>query len=1227
VTNGLEEQALKTLGRDPERRTEQDAKVLASYLQDITFFTELHFPMMQMAACRELQLQCADCGDLLFSEGDDSEGRLYLLLRGTLRVLVKVHGEGGGADDSGGGGGVDEERGMTEAGVAVSEVSEVSEEVERYTPLQAFSDSAHAMSVDGESTTSEALRVNRTVEVLQPPAETKHPQQVLVQGIPNAWNVKHVYESFCVFGPVLAVDMYKNQSGMGLQLGKDLGSEIQLSHETNVATVTFTKPAHAQQAIREKLVVELDSDTLMPVQAAGNGRRQTRKTKQQAQSMAGFWSKAKLHVASRKRGDVGGMLINLESSLHQKHMLGHDAMVAILTRQAFLDSVHSILTSVLAVLDKPPQQRSLKELTLVRNFMECTDFYRGFPASEMIQRSCSRCLKKVVVMPGEVIYGQGATADRTFIIIRGTVQLEQTGDAGRDQPNQHSSSRLPMSVNGVIDMPSAAQVQVEGIGVDGWDGTRKGVGRYENEASLQKIFAAYGEMLGITIHHRVREQQNTSWAVVTFANGSAVTRCLEAKVVMAGSNVLTVTRAELQNSSDDADNTQLCEEEHQRSQTLTAGAHFGDETNKRKTRTSYRHTAKAVSGAVLACLSKQDYWRVCSTDSMQAVINRFFKLAVHHSSDSVQSTQLVDFDGYRQLYLRLGKVIATQERFSAKELRNSMHQDWDEDLHKFGDPENNPETMTLSQFSESMFELVDSWCGGVESTELYSNLLQTILDESTQSIPHAEPPDNLEFKPASKVRCCYQQLMNQRAEFQKKEKVAKAKAYKEDVQREQFKKSDADAMKVMAAKGMFGLSHAAAGGGAPKVRDEKAAAAAMREKYYRDMFDSVDQDGSGALDREEVAQLAFNMLGRQLNDFELDAAMLEMDPDGDANVDFDEFKAWFKEKTEGEALLQQLFESADDDGSGLLEREEVRKVMLELGYDLSQDELDAAMAEMDADGSGGVDYDEFAKWWRKVTSNETMMLHKEPAEEEYYRNMFDQFDEDGSGELDAEEVRALMKALGRELSDYELTTAMGLMDEDGGGTVCWEEFLKWFGWLTDSDLSVRQIFEAIDGDGSGSLDADECRLAVMRLCKESDGVQLSEEEVESAVRLMDRDGNGDVDCDEFAEWWSVWQFRKRNAPDDPVVAYYRDCFDELAFRHASEQVARQYPFPTDDVVDVAEEVRTSARKALEGQVLQGQGRIGHDHLMQLCAALGRPLYPHEQTWAISAIDPHNNGTQ
>jgi hypothetical protein len=71
VTNGLEEQALKTLGRDPERRTEQDAKVLASYLQDITFFTELHFPMMQMAACRELQLQCADCGDLLFSEGDD----------------------------------------------------------------------------------------------------------------------------------------------------------------------------------------------------------------------------------------------------------------------------------------------------------------------------------------------------------------------------------------------------------------------------------------------------------------------------------------------------------------------------------------------------------------------------------------------------------------------------------------------------------------------------------------------------------------------------------------------------------------------------------------------------------------------------------------------------------------------------------------------------------------------------------------------------------------------------------------------------------------------------------------------------------------------------------------------------------------------------------------------------------------------------------------------------
>ena len=52
--------------------------------------------------------------------------------------------------------------------------------------------------------------------------------------------------------------------------------------------------------------------------------------------------------------------------------------------------------------------------------------------------------------------------------------------------------------------------------------------------------------------------------------------------------------------------------------------------------------------------------------------------------------------------------------------------------------------------------------------------------------------------------------------------------------------------------------------------------------------------------------------------------------------------------------LAQLFAHIDVDGSGTLEREEIAAMSKELGNDLTERELDLAMAAMDEDGSGGV---------------------------------------------------------------------------------------------------------------------------------------------------------------------------------------------------------------------------------------------------------------------------------
>ena len=65
------------------------------------------------------------------------------------------------------------------------------------------------------------------------------------------------------------------------------------------------------------------------------------------------------------------------------------------------------------------------------------------------------------------------------------------------------------------------------------------------------------------------------------------------------------------------------------------------------------------------------------------------------------------------------------------------------------------------------------------------------------------------------------------------------------------------------------------------------------------LFEEIDEDGSGTLDRDEIALCARKM-GQPLSEDALDAAMKEMDEDGNGSVDFAEFYSWFKTlKTKG----------------------------------------------------------------------------------------------------------------------------------------------------------------------------------------------------------------------------------------------------------------------------------------------------------------------------------------
>jgi len=88
----------------------------------------------------------------------------------------------------------------------------------------------------------------------------------------------------------------------------------------------------------------------------------------------------------------------------------------------------------------------------------------------------------------------------------------------------------------------------------------------------------------------------------------------------------------------------------------------------------------------------------------------------------------------------------------------------------------------------------------------------------------------------------------------------------------------------------------------------------------------------------------------------------EMDKDGDATIDMEEFfvviAAKMNEK-DGKEELMKGFKLFDKDGTGKLSLANFKAVAQEIGETLSEDELKAIIAEADEDNDGEISPEEF----------------------------------------------------------------------------------------------------------------------------------------------------------------------------------------------------------------------------------------------------------------------------
>ncbi|XP_055712599.1 troponin C-like [Phlebotomus papatasi] len=136
-------------------------------------------------------------------------------------------------------------------------------------------------------------------------------------------------------------------------------------------------------------------------------------------------------------------------------------------------------------------------------------------------------------------------------------------------------------------------------------------------------------------------------------------------------------------------------------------------------------------------------------------------------------------------------------------------------------------------------------------------------------------------------------------------------------------------------------------------------------KLLKNAFDAFDTEKNGYIQTDMIGMI-LEMLGQTLDDKSLAAVIREHDQRQTGKLDFEKFAQLASKYVEVEEdmeivqrELKEAFRLYDKEGKGYLTLEVLRDILRELDDKITEDDLDMMIDEIDADGSGTVDFDEF----------------------------------------------------------------------------------------------------------------------------------------------------------------------------------------------------------------------------------------------------------------------------
>ncbi|KAG8448355.1 hypothetical protein GDO86_015443 [Hymenochirus boettgeri] len=136
---------------------------------------------------------------------------------------------------------------------------------------------------------------------------------------------------------------------------------------------------------------------------------------------------------------------------------------------------------------------------------------------------------------------------------------------------------------------------------------------------------------------------------------------------------------------------------------------------------------------------------------------------------------------------------------------------------------------------------------------------------------------------------------------------------------------------------------------------------------------------------------------------------------------------------------------------------------------------------------------------RKKPAPKTELTEEQKQE---IREAFDLFDTDGTGTIDVKELKVAMRALGFEPKKEEIKKMIADIDKEGTEKYLLAE--------KDSKEEIMKAFKLFDDDETGKISFKNLK----RVAKEL-GENLTDEELQEMIDEADRDGDGEVNEQEF----------------------------------------------------------------------------------------------------------------